>query len=370
MPIVFGRNAPAHSYDAALISLQTSKAKRIVAEAKSAIACNIRHDHRISEQREEHFDNVCSQPRSARELERAITRYFDQNIRTRDYPDFVYFELNWNNLIYGHAKLTALPVYRRPAINKEVRLARILDINNLRIAFRWLLDARHRKPEWDGSFREYYSIPRSLNNREEQHWIDDWLNRLLDPTHSGRETFIESVLDMLNSIRHEKAFQPTWATTWVAFEPHARTPNGEPHADRWVQVMGMGKNAPQHWFIVLKYTVAQAGTLARPTQLDAGWYEYHFPSSQQTPLEFGGRPMDLRISPAASALLPEYVHKQIGHPIEHWNETGRLLGRASDWNRWPLTEIRRAHERLVKLCDGSSAQNSCPNRNGVLCVGL
>lgn len=370
MSTVFGRVSLAHPYDSALINLQSSHATPALAQVKNAVACNIRHDHRVSEEREQHFDAVCHHPRTGRKLQQAISSYFAERIRTRNLPDFVYFEINRNNLISGHAKLTTLSADQRPAINKEVKLARILDINNLRTAFSWLLDVSHRKLIWEESFEEYYSIPRRLTNREEQAWIDEWLDRVLELGQPGRERFIESVLDMLDCIRREKAFQPSWATTWVAFEEHAKTPGGDPNPDRWIQIMGMGKNSPEHWYIALKYTVAQAGTLARPTQLDAGWYEYHFPSSEQTPLESGGHPMDLRISPSATTLLAEYIHKQIGHPVEHWNDTGRLLGRTSAWKPSSPTELRRVHERLLILNYGPDAKTNCVNRKALLCVSI
>src|SRR5689334_23004329 len=102
MPPVFGRPSASHPYDAALDDLQRSRARPEIAAAKNAIACNIRHDHRVSEDREERFDNFCRHPRTARELEQGLCRYFDKHIRTRDYPDFVYFEINGNNIIYGH----------------------------------------------------------------------------------------------------------------------------------------------------------------------------------------------------------------------------------------------------------------------------
>ena len=362
---VFGRISPVrHFYEEALVNWQGSRD-----EAKIAIACNIRHDHRVSLEREQAFDDFCHQPRTAEELQQAFSYYFREKIRTKGkphfiYPHFVYFEINGNNLIHGHPKLSTLSASSKPAINKEQKLVRILDINNLRNAFRWLRDVSHRRPKWEDSFKAYYSSSRTLASRDEQQWIDTWLDMMLDPHDTScRENFIEAVLEMLNCIRHEKAFQPTWATTWEAFESHAMTTASDPNPDRWVQILGLGKNLPGHWYIVLTYKVAEAGTLARPTQLDSDWYEYHFPSPEETPLEWGGHLMDLRITPAATALLPEYIHKQIEHPIKHWNDTGRLLGRTSDWRCPGLLEIRRAHQRLLAYTYGTNAHTICLNHS-------
>jgi hypothetical protein len=127
--------------------------------------------------------------------------------------------------------------------------------------------------------------------------------------------------------------------------------------------MGMGKNLPGHWYIALTYTVAEAGTIARPTQLDGGWYEYHFPSPKEAPLEFGGHLMDLRLPPVAIALLPEYIHKQIEHPSKHWHDTGRLLGQTSASHGSALFEMRRAHQKLLASTYATDAYTGCPNRS-------
>ncbi len=363
---VFGRTVSTHPYESALADWQRSGDM-----AKMAMACNIRHDHRISLKREEQFDHFCHQPRTAGDLEKAIHYYFEKKIRTRHYPHFVYHEINAGNLICGHAKLSQKLAENSwhslsPLLNKELRLLRIIDLNNLRISYRSLLNARRRKRKWADSFEFYYSIPRDLikDKNKEQQWVDEWLDEMLNPGDADRrDRFVAAVLDLLNCVRRATAFQPTWATTLEAFEPQARSPVGEPNPDRWVQIMGMGKNPHGHWFIALTYTVGEAGTVARPTQLDGGWYEYHFPSPRETPLESGGHAMDLRLSPTAAELLPEYIHKQIEHPVQHWHDAGNLLGRTSDWRPPDLISIRRAHQALLTSTYKTEVYTGCPNRD-------
>lgn len=374
---VFGRTSPTHPYEAALLDWQRSGDV-----AKMAMACNIRHDHRVSPRREEKFNDFCRQPRTAAELQEAISYYFNKKVRSRDYPHFVYYEINSDNLICGHAKLAgklakallsnpdpagdpSIPDDSPPLLHKEQKLVRILDLNNLRYPYRWLLDTSHRKPEWEDSFRAYYGIPRDLTEDEveEQLWIDRWLNQMLAPGDAGRrESFVAAVLELLNSIQRGKAFQPTWATIWQAFDPQARTPDGDPNPDRWVQMMGVGKNPPGHWYIALTYTVAEAGTLARPTQLDGGWYEYHFPSPKEAPREFGGQAMDLQLPPVAATLLPEYIHKQIEHPFKHWDDAGRMIGHTSAWRRPALIDLRRAHQQKLASAYETDEYTDCPSR--------
>jgi hypothetical protein len=349
---VFGRSSVAHQYDRALLDWQHSGNV-----ARMAMACNIRHDHRVSREREDQFDDFCRQPRSANDLEQAISNYFLTKVRTRRYPHFVYNEINGCNLISGHPKLAQL-------LHKDRMLLRLIDLNGLVVPYRSLLDKRFRRQSWTTAFEAYYKIPRNLLKEEEQSWVDAWLTGILDHGNDGRRReFVVAVLALLRKLHDASAFQPTWATTLDAFEPHALTPDGKPNPDRWVQVMGMGRNPPRHWYIALAYTVAEAGTLARPTQLDGGWYEYHFPSPDSTPPEFGGFAMDLRLTPASSVLLPEYIHKEIGHNENHWYNAGALLGRSSDWRSSNLTETRRMHQRHLSLAYRSVTYRTCPNRN-------
>ena len=350
---VFGRFSVAHPYDRALSEWQHSRNV-----AKVAMACNIRHDHRVSREREVRFDDFCRQPRNANDLEQAIWKYFLQNVRTRRYPHFVYNEINGGNLIGGHPKLTQL-------LHKDRMLLRLIDLNGLLVPYRSLLDKRFRRQSWTDAFRSYYRIPRNFRRKEEeQAWVDGWLTGMLDHDDQGRKReFVVAVLGLLRKLHDASAFQPTWATTLDAFEPHALTPDGNPNPDRWVQVMGMGRNPPRHWYIALAYTVAEAGTLARPTQLDGGWYEYHFPSPDSTPPEFGGITMDLRHSPGSRVLLPEYIHKEIEHTEEHWYNSGYLLGCTSDWRITNLTETRRVHQRMLSAAYRTVTYRTCPNRN-------
>jgi hypothetical protein len=334
-----------------------------------AMACNIRHDHRVSREREKHFDSFCRQPRTAVELEQAISTYFKEKVRTRHYPDFVYNEINACNLISGHSRLAhqlAKDPWHdlSPLLNKDRMLLRVIDLNGLVVPYRSLLHTRQRKRWWVETVKSYHKIPRNLKLQEEQAWVDRWLKEMLDhDDEKFRSRFVAVVLSLLRTVRKGSSFQPTWATTLDAFEPHARAADGRANPDRWVQIMGLGKNTPGHWFIALAYTVAEAGTLARPTQLDGGWYEYHFPSPDGTPREVGGLAMDLRITPLPTVLLPEYIHKEIDHTHKHWRDAGSLLGYTSVWRSSDLAATRRVHQRLLSSAYKTVTYVTCPNRD-------
>jgi hypothetical protein len=157
------------------------------------------------------------------------------------------------------------------------------------------------------------------------------------------ERFVECVLRAMNEHRIEHPFQPTWATAWSAFLPHEMA-----GPDRWAQALGLCKVDYPRWFVLLRYRVREAGTLVRPTQLDAGWGVYHFPSPPQARLETGGKCMDLNIAGAGNPLLPEFIHKQIEHTMEHWLGTGQRIGRTTRPINGNLAALRRAH--YSKLC--------------------
>lgn len=130
--------------------------------------------------------------------------------------------------------------------------------------------------------------------------------------------------------------------------------------ERWVSALGVYKPVHPRWFLLLKYTVREAGTVARPTQLDAGWGAYHFPSPPRAPLPLGGHPMDLRLSPPATSVLPEFVHKQIRHTLRHWSDGGRHIGRTSAPSGGTLVAVRLTHHELLTRVYGPSVVVGMP----------
>lgn len=330
---VFGRNSKPHPYDAAIDEWLHSAEPE-----ERAMARNLMHDHRISKAREQEFDRLVDRPCNTVNLQRAIKKYFEKKVRTRTLPDYVYKRVNANNLLTGKDEIL-------PYIHKDVKLVRVLDLNGLRRVFQWAKSKRR----WGESFEKF---PRRPNDATIAKWLDEKLQGSIE---NQIERFVGTVLDVMNDYRREHPYQPTWATTWTAFEPYL-----EDEPDRWLQVLGMAK-VPPRWLILLKYTVREAGTIARPTQLDAGWYAYHFPSPPQAPLGVGGHPMDLRISRKLRCLLPEYIHKQISHPLEHWKDVGSRIGRATAPNLEALAEQRKVHHELLTTRYGKEVCNWMPS---------
>jgi len=126
---------------------------------------------------------------------------------------------------------------------------------------------------------------------------------------------------VMNKHNEAHPFQPSWCTTWADFEPFLKD-----GAHRWAELVGLSgyRSTTPHWIIVLKYRVRDAGMVCRPTQLDAGWSECHFPSPPCAEPRRGGHAMDLAATTAFGGLLPEYIHAGIPHPIDHFDDAGAL----------------------------------------------
>jgi hypothetical protein len=325
MPRIFGRFVRSHPLESALISWERS-----TESDKQAMAWNLRSEHRVSPTRESSFlDRYFLNQPTGEELRTALDKHRKEVIGPAKLPEYVYARVNGNNLIAGHHEAKNL-------INKDVKLVNVLDLNGLLKPFQWYRSVKQKR-HLD---IDYVAVLKQSN-------FDVWLNKLL---YQGSDQDIERVvglcLEVLTSY-HEMCgpYQPTWATTWDDFEEFTNY-----GSDGWVSIMGVGKWSPR-WQIVLKYSVAEAGTLVRPTQIDGGYYAYHFASPPQAPLEKGGHPMSLLPLPPAK-LLPEYIHKQIKYALEHWVNGGKLIGRTNS-KPGDLRRLRTTHYDLCRRVYGA-----------------
>jgi hypothetical protein len=296
------------------------------------MARNLSHDKRVPLEREAAFRASLPLPVTAAGLVDGVKRYHEDKILYQRRPEFVDEVLNERNII------THL-------IHKDRPLARLIDLNGLATLYDW---AKPRLPDF----------PRFSPNRPPEYPpFVSWLNqRLSDPSPPRLRRFIESTLNVLNEYRAAVGpYQPSWATSWELFAPHLASP-----VERWLALLGMYKPIAGHWFIVLRYPVREAGTLARPTILDAGWEAHHFPSPLVAPLDegyppsplagphgYGGHPMDLDLE-AESDLLPEYIHDQADYRIQQWDAAGRLCRQAGGPTPAGLDAQRRKHHLLLK----------------------
>ncbi len=297
-----------------------------------AIARNLMHDDRVSEEQEKAFLQFVAQHPS--DLDKALKNYFNRRVRTRYLPSFVYLRYNRQNLITG-------PQCPQPGLDGGVMLARVLELNGLWKPVDWAIfemmtnPRRKFRPEcrkiWGRRGTVFGSEPR----------FSDWLDKvLLNASDVIKEELVIALLDVLHQHRKQSPYQPVWATGWDLFELHVR--NGG--VNHWAEALGTHKIAGR-WLMVLAYSVDDAGTVARPTFLESDRYKYHFPSPASEPPGKGGHPMNLQMNPVN--LLPEFIHKEISHTTEHWIKTGRLLDRTTAAASVSLDQQRRNHHELL-----------------------
>jgi hypothetical protein len=330
---VFGRNsATPHDYESVLDEWLLTGVS-----LTRAMARNLMHDHRVTDERAKWFDGFVARPCSTAGLERALKQYQKKQVVEVTPPDFAVDTINGLNVLSGRSDGTHV-------INRDLQLATVLDLNLLTVPYEW---ARTQN-KWDAF--DNYDDAKPERFKE---WLKSKLERV------PPRPFIAAVLDMLSEYQQvEKPHHPTWATTWDAFAPYIKHP-----PERWPQVVGVDR--PEgHWQIVLRYRVREAGSLARPTQLDAGWYAYHFPSPPQADVSVGGHPVDL-VDPGASPLLPEFIHEQVPHRIEHWDaarEDGDpAIGQIAAAGSWTVADTRQRHLRRLVAAYGPGVMTWMPS---------
>ena len=162
------------------------------------------------------------------------------------------------------------------------------------------------------------------------------------------DDFVDQALDVI--FRYEAATRPppTWVALFRQFMPHAsRGPNA------WLQVMGMrdSYNGQSRYPLVLVYKLRDVGTLIRPTQLEAGFDAFHFPSPPPAPVSEGGFAMDRSPSSGQQPPLSEFLHEPRPCSAEDWRLGGRLAGPTvlADAGGIELSEARRRHYGRLKL---------------------
>ena len=308
-----------------------------VAEER-ALACNWRHDHRISISRARDFHRFVttkvvkasdSPPLSPRALHMALLEYYEQRIRSQNWPAFL-DDSNESNFVFGH------PSVKDP-IPAEMALGRVINLNGLA---RSVLRFRDRIPEL-----EHLSAggrPGEEAGGESSEVWSEYLNRTLRAPGNQRNRAIHAIFDALNASRKRYPHQPSWAARWSVMEQYLP---GMP--EDWCACVGLPVLA-RDWIIVLRYTVGETGSLLRPTQIDAGTRGFHFPSPPGLVPAEGGLAMNLGNS--CPALVPEFVHQQIELEVEHWEATGSLCEQVLQPHLVDLRKLRELHfMRLIEI---------------------
>jgi hypothetical protein len=144
---------------------------------------------------------------------------------------------------------------------------------------------------------------------------------------------------------------------WTADAAELMKCLGGDQPECWCESVGIERDA-DHWMIVLEYSVADFvegslgdAVLLRPTQLEAGWSGFHFPSPPWLEPNEGGRILSLR-SPDQTMdgerwLVPEFIHGPMLLRSDHvraWWKTGTATRR-----RDLIGDLRQRHHNW--LCE-------------------
>ena len=296
----------------------------------ATVAFNLVDDYRVPPSREDLLVNFLGTTGIASAgLKDGFTNFFKRTIRESQTPDFI-LPVNAQNLV---------PVrtgFEGDGLQPGLPLVRLLNLTKLERVYRTYA---HYYPD------EFHGLENDATN------FTKWLGGKCKAGDAGLERFIAATLDMLNADRKKHAYQPVWAALWDEFKPHLDHPNG---ATRWRQALGLKPEPHPCWYAVLTYTVAEVGSLYRPTQFEADWYPYHFPSPLGVPVWLGGCTMDC--SGEGERPLTEYVHQQIDHTPEHWTLAGRHVKLAQMQDPLGFQEQRRRHHELLVKHFGTSAR--------------
>jgi hypothetical protein len=313
-------------------------------EEKVSIAINLRHDHRVSETREQRFRDYFLRRNDLRE---ALDDYVWESVKQPPSPHFC--ERWCDNLVADWVSGECCENFDR-----DTDLVTVLNLNGLsrpvKDTYPNLVDVM---PEW----RELINVETQASDEQSsgalgQDKFDRWVeNNLKDKMPREVESFLEKIFKLLNHrlTVESKYYNPVWVTTWEIFEEYANQ-----GADRWNQVVGVPREMPT-WQIVLRYPASKVPCLYRPSQLDGGYYPQHFPSPPVTAKAEGGLTMDLGAS--VSRPLNEYIHKQIELSIDYWIAGGRLIGKTG-FTPYELPQVRTHHyERLIGKHDEEVIRN-------------
>jgi hypothetical protein len=324
MPL-FGRDSE-HRYDAALREWLAHKSCD-----RRAMARNLISDHRVTAARAEIFGNFVATECTCSALSSALIQYKTQRVRRPDIPDFANEEINGSNVLCGGSS-------GAHNIPKDASLAQLINLNGLEPVYRWA--KRKGMPGFE-------RFTRPGTSGLEQFLLEE----VAEPA-----GFVDRVLTTLNAYSGEIKHHPSWVTYWEDLEPHLAG-----SADRWAHLLGLDFEAGD-FVIVLRYPVRRAGTVARPTQLDAGWDANHFPSPPCSVIGTGGHPLDLHDTDNVRVmLLPEFVHQQVDYFVSDWIAAGSRIERTRGEGLCSLELARERHHRLLVSVYGVTVEEWMPN---------
>lgn len=291
---------------------------------REVLGRNLAYDDRVSVERADAFARDARGAIDA-DFYNRLHQYHKRRIRTPAIPEFLNPDLNANNMLARQRSWTLGP---------NLKLVRIQELCGLFA----ILDAAGVVDPVPGTRPDASRVAAWLSRKFDKHMDGD----RVEPD-AAREV-VEPILDALaDHVRRPNYFHPSWCAPAAHLRPHQKLLST--HPGLWLDFFGLWNHEPQ-WFIVLEYEVREAGALCRPTQLDAGNYDLHYPSPGAVISRFGGHPSNQSADHDVD-LMSEFVHAQIPHTLAQWKAAGAWLVRYRPTVRLPLRLCRERH--CVKL---------------------
>ena len=249
----------------------------------------------MSETRAAHFGRWCRESGNAADLVLAAEEYLREQVHKDPNTTFLH-EDNGNNIVETP----------NGSIADEEPLATVLDLTGLAAVLRAGRLA---------GLPDLQTLPAAATITDEQ--INQFYeDRLRNPDLGVRDRTVDAILHAVYlSERH-----PTWAARWDRFIGRIdATP------ESWLEAVGIPRATFPRWILALRYTADEVQQLLRPTQLEAGWFGYHFPSPPGS-ADAGGHAMSLaeRDGNLRLPILPEFVHPRVRFRWQHWKAAGRM----------------------------------------------
>lgn len=304
------------------------------------VLLNLLHDDRITDSRKAEVDKFLTsmtatvtpgkpeEPVASARLGRVIRKYWRQRVAVSGGPDYISSLLNGNNFV-PMAKPGS-----KDGIHPDTLLAHVVDLSMYAKTSGYSL-----LPGFPGT---------GVTQDEVIDWLKSYVPAFPDKTVPGRssaevEGFIDRALKAIHDYDTDSRPPPVWVTIWDQFNDHV-----DDGPSMWMKLLGMRDSARSgpRYPIVLVYRADSVGPLVRPTQLEAEFNAFHFPSPRNAPLTDGGYTMDWSKKPGYREPLSEFVHQQKSKPYTKtdWILGGRLCGPTTPGGaRLTLNAVRRRH---------------------------
>lgn len=297
MPWIFGRETQEPHAALGIAAAELSRAGN--EPSHRMLAWNLLHDDRVSEQRAAEFFRLTGFPSKPDQVIPALNKYSDHLDAAA--PEATYLApSNANNII---------PKSWRP----KFALAHVLNLSKV------LWSIPHQTPEGVAKTKD----------------------RLLSIT--DRKPVLE---DLLHQAFELQCNRPTWAADWSRLSKYSDFVA----PDHWNRAVGVWRFR-ESIQIVLRYEPSRVTQFVRPTQLDAGAYQFHFPSPAGRSPKRGGVAMllqDLETPPRRRLpLVPEYLHAPIRFSFDDWLKAEELLAAVDDGPSPETIAFRRRHWELL-----------------------